>query len=380
MPFATQLGGAERLLRVFAERARRVDVEPRLIFFEHGDLERSLAAAGLVATVVEPGRFRSARSQASAFFTLARLIREERPDVVLSWTTRAHVVLAPAAVAAGARRRLAWYRHTVHEGGGIERAATALPAAAVIANSEAAMAAQKALRPRRRVELAEPGIDAPEVRSREEVDRLRVRLGIPATRLVVGISGRLVRWKGHDRFLAAVSELVRAGHDVHALVVGGSGHGLDPGYDRDLRAGARELGIEARVTLTGHVDDPFLHTQLMDVAVNASEVEPFGMALLEAMALERPVVAVDAGGPASFIVSGRTGVLVPSASPDALARAVGDLLSDPQERAAIGAAARRQVIERHTTERWLADVRAALESVADPLVTGSAGWTGRRRR
>jgi glycosyltransferase involved in cell wall biosynthesis len=175
----------------------------------------------------------------------------------------------------------------------------------------------------------------------------------------------MVRWKGHDRVLRAVAELNGRGHDVHALVVGGTGHRLDEGLDGDLRVLAGELGLAGRATFTGHVPDALPYIALMDVAVNASEQEPFGIAVLEAMALERAVVAVDAGGPREIIEDGVTGMLVPSPSPADLADAIGPLLHDGRRRTALGRAARSQVLERFTVAGWLADVRTGLERAAD---------------
>jgi glycosyltransferase involved in cell wall biosynthesis len=120
---------------------------------------------------------------------------------------------------------------------------------------------------------------------------LRNRLGIPAGRVVIGIVGRLQPWKGQHRFLRAVAALRARGHNIHGLVVGGNAYGLSPGYQEWLHKFAHDLRIENDVTFTGHVSDAGPYLQLMDVSVNASIGEPFGIVLLEAMALSVPVVA-----------------------------------------------------------------------------------------
>jgi glycosyltransferase involved in cell wall biosynthesis len=364
MPFATRLGGAERLLQTFLERSDGIAVRPEVVLFEHGPWAAELAALGVPVTVVEPGRFRHAHRNAAAAVRLAALLARRRPDVVLGWISRAHVTLAPPAIAAGLGGRLAWYQWTVPSTAAIERAATALPARTVLACSEAGAAAQRRMRPRRAVALARPGVEAPGLPTADERAASRARLGIPAQRSVVGIAARLVRWKGQDRVLEAVAGLRAAGHDVHALVVGGGGHGLDVGYDEELRARAGGLGLEGRVTFTGHVADALPYISAMDVAVNASAAEPFGLSVLEAMALERAVVAVDAAGPAEIIDHGRTGVLVASAAAGDLAAAIGPLLADDEARRAIGRAARADVLRRFSVDAWLAAVRAGLDRAA----------------
>jgi glycosyltransferase involved in cell wall biosynthesis len=371
MPFATRLGGAERMLQTFLERSGSVGVRPAVVFFEDGPWAVELADLGIPVSIVRHGRFRHLHRNAQVAARLAAMLARRRPDVVLGWISRAHVLLAPPAIAAGLRRHLAWYQWTVPQGEAMERAATLLPARAVLACSHAGAAAQRRMLPHRSVVLARPGIDAPVAPSPAEASGLRARLGIPDERAIVGIAARIVRWKGHDRVLHAVAKLRAQGHDVHALMVGGAGHGLDPGYDDELRALAAGLQLEAHATFTGHVPDAIPYISLMDVAVNASAVEPFGIAILEAMALERAVVAVDAGGPREIVEDGVTGVLVASPSPEHLAGAIDPLLRDAERRRALGSAARSRVLERFTIEAWLASVRAGLDRAAGGVPAGA---------
>src|SRR5262249_53423246 len=142
---------------------------------------------------------------------------------------------------------------------------------------------------------------------------LREKLEVPAGRQVLGIVGRLQPRKRQDRFLAAVAELVGRGHDVHALLVGGDAFGLSPEYAEGRRRRIPRLGLEERVTMTGQVADPAPYLSLMDIAVSASEREPFGIVLLEAMAAGVPIVAVAHGGPLEIVEPGVTGELAVSA-------------------------------------------------------------------
>jgi D-inositol-3-phosphate glycosyltransferase len=81
----------------------------------------------------------------------------------------------------------------------------------------------------------------------------------------------------------------------------------------------------------------------MDIVVHASNREPFGRVLLEAMAAGRPVIAPREGGPLEIVSDGETGLLVPPRDPDALAAAMVSLLEDPARRAAMSRAARARV-------------------------------------
>src|SRR4051812_30874519 len=159
MPFATRLGGAERLLQTFVERSASIDVRPEVVFFEDGPWAAELAGLGVPVVVVRPGRFRQVHRQGGAAARLTAMLARRRPDVVLGWITRAHVTLAPPAIAAGLGRRLAWYQWTVPDGEPIERAATLLPARVVLACSDAGATAQRRMRPARDVLVARPGVD-----------------------------------------------------------------------------------------------------------------------------------------------------------------------------------------------------------------------------
>jgi len=155
---------------------------------------------------------------------------------------------------------------------------------------------------------------------------------------VIGIVGRLQPWKGQDRLLAAHAILRQRGHRLHTVVVGGDAYGLSSEYADSLPGLARRLGISDAVTMTGQVADAGPYIDQMDILVNASDPEPFGLVLLEGMARGVAVVAVDSGGPAEFIEHRQTGVLAPSGEADDLADALEPLLVSPALRESIAKA------------------------------------------
>jgi glycosyltransferase involved in cell wall biosynthesis len=364
MPFGEARGGAERFLRLVAERAAEHGLELHVVLHQEGPLARELEAAGVETSLVPLGRFRQLGAGLRALLALRRLMRAWRPDLVFSWLTRSHVYLAPAAALAGIpRRRVAWWQHHTPRDELLSRIATLVPAAAVFCASEAVAREQRGLWPRRRTIVAHCGIADPGEMAAEELEALRARLGIPPGRAVVGLPGRLVRWKGQDRFLRAVARLRDEGRDVHALVVGGTGHGLDADFEPELRALADELGLAERTTFTGHVADPLPYLRLMDVLVNASVGEPFGLTLLEAQALGVPAVAVAEGGPLEIIEHGESGWLVPSGEPGALAEGIAAVLDDPALARRLSAGGRRSYETRFTAEASVARVAEAMRSV-----------------
>ncbi|MFO0676313.1 MAG: glycosyltransferase family 4 protein [Polyangiaceae bacterium] len=142
---------------------------------------------------------------------------------------------------------------------------------------------------------------------------------------------RLTAWKRIDWILRAVSLAPRA-----RLIVAGAGE-----ERARLEALAHEVGVHRRVNFTGHVDDPGSVLASADVAVNASKDEPFGLAILEALAKGRPVVAFRGGGVPEFVRHGETGWLVENDSVEALAAAMRSACSSRASFAGMGRNARR---------------------------------------
>jgi glycosyltransferase involved in cell wall biosynthesis len=157
----------------------------------------------------------------------------------------------------------------------------------------------------------------------------RGALGIPPHVPCVGIVGQLQEWKGHKVFIRAFRQVLLARPEAWACVVGGPPAGGER-YERELRDLARELGVADQMVFTGFVADVPSALQLLDVVVHASvEPEPFGRVIAEAMAMRRPVIASDEGGPREIIEHERTGLLFPRGDDRALAEDIVSLLRDP---------------------------------------------------
>jgi glycosyltransferase involved in cell wall biosynthesis len=158
----------------------------------------------------------------------------------------------------------------------------------------------------------------------------RAELGVPADApLLLGL-GRLHRNKAFDVLIRALPRL--PGH--HAVIAG-------EGPERAaLEALARAEGVADRVRLPGWRSDAASLLAAADVFVCPSRQEPLGNMVIEAWSARRPVVAAAIGGPAELIEAGRTGLLVPSEDPTALAEAIGQALGDRPRAAALAEAGR----------------------------------------
>ena len=331
-----RLGGAENLLWTLLQNLDRNRIEPFMVFFQDGVFVREVAGLGLSTRVYPAGRLRQPRQALGVIRSLASALVEIKPDLILNWSAKAHLYSASAAMLAGIRGRNLWWQQSVPNGHWLDRVATLLPTRGIGCYSALSEKAQARHFPSRHTFVMQPGIDEPIQAQRDEVAALRASIGIPVSRTVAGTVGRLQAHKGQDRFLRSIAQLRRGGYDVHGLVVGHNAGNFSPEYEPYLHALARELNLEGYVTFTGWVPNVAPYLQMMDVFVHAAPAEPFGLVLLEAMALGIPVVAFNAGGPAEIIESEKSGLLVPSGDDAELTAAIERLLSDSSARSEIG--------------------------------------------
>ena len=181
-------------------------------------------------------------------------------------------------------------------------------------------------------------------------------------RHVIGCVGRLASGgvKGFDLLLHAVHQLRARFPNTELILVG---DGPRRGF---LEQEAARLGIQDRVHFVGAMEDVRVPLTLMDVFVFASRwPEAFGLSLIEAMAVGRPVVATRRGAVPEIIEHGRHGWLVPPEDPVALADAISRLLQDPALAAELGRRARQRVREKFHVDRMVDEVEAVYREVLD---------------
>jgi glycosyltransferase involved in cell wall biosynthesis len=357
VPWWERLGGAEAMLHTVLQGAGSSGHEIELVFFKDGPWPEELRAAGLPVEIVESGRVRQPHRVIATISRLAALFRARRPDVILNWAAKTQFYGSPAAVLAGMSDRVVWWQHSIAGRHWLDLSANALPARAIVCYSSAAAVAQRRLWPHRDTIVIPAGAN-PRVEPSGEPP-LQLPGGVP----IVGIVGRLQAWKGQDRLLRAQALLHARGHAMHLVIVGGDSYGLSPDYAASLPRLIAELGLGGAVTLAGEVDDAMPFIEQMDVLVNASDPEPFGIVLLEAMAAGLPVVAVDSGGPPDIVEHERTGMLAPSGSPADLADALAPLLGSSELRRRLGEAGHERFMRDYTDDAVRKRFFTALEDI-----------------
>lgn len=181
---------------------------------------------------------------------------------------------------------------------------------------------------------------------------------------VVFSCGRLNAAKGHGEVVRALALLLQRGLDLRLVIAGEEHHAL---YRQELEALIYGLGLRAHVQLLGAVSEERVRQELerAHVFVLASHGEALGVATMEAMSMEVPVVATRVGGVPELVGDGEEGTLVPPRDPEAVAGALERLLRDPERASAMASSARRKVEARFHSGRSAEVLVGLLAQVRD---------------
>jgi glycosyltransferase involved in cell wall biosynthesis len=168
---------------------------------------------------------------------------------------------------------------------------------------------------------------------------LRKRYGLHPEQLIIGAVANLFPRKGYEYLLEALVDVRKLVPDVHCIIVGKG----DEGYTEKLMNLVNANNLNAVVTFAGFQPNVLAYMADFDVVVLPSLLEGFGIVLLEAMAMGKPVVASRVGGIPEAVEDGVTGILVPPAHSRKLADALVILLQNATLRQSMGEAGRKRV-------------------------------------
>jgi glycosyltransferase involved in cell wall biosynthesis len=217
--------------------------------------------------------------------------------------------------------------------------------------------------PARNCVLLENAIDAEDYTRRQPTAEAKARFGFPTAGFLIGAAGRLAAEKAFDLLIRSVHALVARGLDARLVILG------EGGERAGLERLAAELGIADRVTLPGWQADVRGYFEAMDVFALSSRREGLPNVLLEAMALEVPVVATRVNGVPRVVQDGRNGFLVEAGDAAGLTTALRGLLTNPGLRELFRAAGRRTVETRYSFLTRM----TRLKRIYDDLLTGERG-------
>lgn len=372
------LGGAEKLLALSAPHVDRdrFEVEVAYLLPWKNALVADLERSGLRVTCLSHSRPFDLR----VVRRIAAFLRERRVDLLHGHLPYSGVVGRLAARAAGVPC-VVYTEHNLQERyhplARLANQVTLRLCDLTIAVSEEVRQSllRSPLARGARIRTIQNGVDTEGLQRAADGGRgVREEFGIPPDRLIVGVVNGFRPQKRLDIWIRAARLIAEAEPRSTFLLVG------DGPIIGEVRALAAQTGLDGRILFTGlRYDAPRL-IAAFDVFMLSSDFEGLPVAVLEAMALGRPVVATRVGGLPGVIQEGRHGFMVDRADPDALARRVVDLLADPGLRQVMGDASRQRVRERFGVQQMVRAMEAAYADVLE-----MKGWmtaddaVGRRR-
>lgn len=342
----TWRGGEQQTLYLLEGLRRRG--MPTVLFAAPGSpLEERAREGGFE---VKPLRIRS-EADVPAMMKLSRSLRELRPALIHLHTSHAHTIGVCAAALSGngikrvvsRRVNFSIFRHSflglnwIKYCYGVDRYLT-------VSASVRDVLVKDGVNPAR-IRVVHSGVDPERFRgaSRSSRSRLIREWGLPEEVPLVGAIGVLVPWKGFHHLIEAASLLVS--RYPCSFVIAGEGP-----QRLELERLVRQAGLEDRFRLVGFRSDIGDLLGAFDIFVSASLEEGLGTSILDALLLERPVIACRVGGIPEVLEHERNGLLVEPGKPEELARAIGRLLVDPTEASRMARSGRALVLENFGVE------------------------------
>ncbi len=188
--------------------------------------------------------------------------------------------------------------------------------------------------------VAYAAIDTARFKSLPERDIARCELGLPAGVPVIGLVGRIARWKGQDRFIR-IAASVLANQEAHFCIVGSAIFGCDEAYVTELHSTVVAYGLADRFSFVPWQKDMARVYAALDLSCNCSDREPFGRTSLEALASGVPIVCFDDAGVCEVLPGGRCAAVVAAGDERGFADAVEAYLNELDSLSAAGSEARR---------------------------------------
>ena len=282
-----------------------------------------------------------------AFFHMLRHIRQTRPVIVHTHTSKAGLLGRAAAWSAGVPIIIHTpHGHVFYGHFGLaalrfflllERLATRITDRLVALTArERADYVKFKVAPEEKLTTIHSGVDIQRFQAASShVDRPLNRFDVPADATIIGFIGWLLPIKGVQVLIDAMGLVCSRSSRAHLVLVGKGDQ------EADLKAQARRLGISEKMTFLGWREDVENILPLFDIFVLPSLNEGMGRVLVEAMAAARPIVASKTGGIPDLVIDRQNGLLVPAGDPEAVAAALLEMILQPDQARRMGLAGRR---------------------------------------
>lgn len=351
---SAQMSGAEASLRSLLWGLRRAGLpyDPIIALPDGGPFSEMLRGEGWSVTLAPLRRLQRPRGIIEGVASLVhvlqtaplicRLVESSGAQIVHSNSTTAHLVGGVAGERMG--RPTIWHCRDLVP---LARLAPQLAGKATriiaISGCVAELLEREGV-PHEKIAIVTNGLDPdewnPKIRS-----HLRESLGLSDNAFVFGMAGQLVPWKNHAAFIEAAAKLCEDENCARArfAIIGGDLWGEQAPYVRELRELVKKHGLVERFNFIPHQSDSADALGALDCLVHPTRDEPFGRVIMEAMALSKPVVAMNENGPREIITHEHDGLLVSPEAENGLADAMKRILGDADLRAHLSRHARPSI-------------------------------------
>ena len=187
--------------------------------------------------------------------------------------------------------------------------------------------------PHEKITVIYNGLDPEQWRPNQN-SQLRETLGVSDETFIFGIVGQLVPWKNHADFIEAAAKMIQQDgmENVRFVSIGGDLFGDHLDYIEDLRELVKKHDLTERFNFIPRQSNAVDAMSALDCLVHPASDEPFGRVLMEAMALEIPVIGINENGPLEIVTHGHDGLLVRPGAPEEIAEAMTHVYRDAELR------------------------------------------------
>ena len=351
----SELGGGETHLVTLVDNLDRDLFFPRAVCPSKGPLSEELERRGTEVDIIDLGNARSLWGAITwvpigSLRALLRTVKQKDIDLIHAQHHEALYFSGPVARLAGIPS-VYTCNASLFPPRGVMGSFRRFLTDSVIAASEfskAGLMAAQGIRPDK-ISVVHNAPDARFFSKKVDSAGIRQEFELGESEIVIGVPANLTGTKGHVYFLQALRRVIEHVPQVRALCVGGDFEGNGPG----LQELTEQLGLSKNVTFTGFRSDILEIYDSLDLVVLPSTLENFPLALVEAMARRKPVVATSVGGIPELIEDGKNGLLVPPRDSERLAEAILRVITDADLRETL-ARTGWEYVRRHFDSRSMA--------------------------
>ncbi len=328
------------------------------------DIGREIEALGVRVVSLNLGESFKKRRWIAVIRAISGFLKDEKPDILETHLTFSRIFGTTVSLLTGKKKIISFEQGDIYNNNWKYKTANFLTSFfidVIITNSNAMKEwLYKNYRiPHRKITVLHNSILTDFFKPKGDSGEFRRMLGEGRNEIVIGSVGTLGRGidKGMNYCIDAISILSRKYKNIRLIIVG----------EGELRGGlerqTRDLGLEKVVKFLGARRDIDSILNAIDIFVLASVFEPFGIALIEAMSIERPVVGSASGGIPEIIEDGVTGFLFTPKDSKQLAEIIDRLIRNEKLRKEVGMRARKAVVERFDAKRYIKNLESIYEDL-----------------